>query len=425
MESFWEILVQPWALRALSAAAIVGIMCGVLGCFVVLRNMALIGDAIAHAILPGVVVAFFLLGYSVLGFFAGAVAAGIFTSLAIAWLQQNAFTRNDAAIGIVFTFMFSLGVIGISHLSRTQGVHLDLKDFLFGNVLGVSQDDLKLSIIMLLFTLLSVLAFYRYLFASTFQPTVAKTMGIPVKLMHYYIMLLLSFVVVASLRSVGVILVVAMLITPPSTAMLLHNRLKPVILISAAIGFVSAVGGMLIAMWLETVPGPAMAIVAAVIYLLAVFFAPEKGWAVRRMIRMRNRRIIMLEDVLKALYKQVAGKPFNEQSLHGTLKAEYRKHRPGLQRKGWIESGNGSVKLSESGRAHAMRLVSAHRLWETYLVRHFGLSPEQIHADAEKYEHLLTDEILDEMEKHLGFPAVDPHGSPIPSRKRDDKEEDG
>jgi len=417
MESFWEIIIQPWALRALAAAAIVGIMCGVIGCFVVLRNMALIGDAIAHAILPGVVVAFFLLGYSVLGFFAGAVLAGIFTSLAIAWLQQNAFTKNDAAIGIVFTFMFSLGVIGISHLSRTQGVHLDLKDFLFGNVLGVSPEDLRLTFVMLLFTLLSVFAFYRYLFASTFQPTVARTMGIPVKLMHYFLMLLLSLVVVASLRSVGVILVVAMLITPPSTALLLHNRLKPIILISACIGFASAVGGMLIAMWLETVPGPAMAVTAAMFYLTAVFFAPKKGWVIRQIVRRNNRKNIVLEDALKAIYKQVAGTAFQPSTLPDDLQNLYNENKQGLRRKGWLEKANGLFKLTESGRAHALRLVSAHRLWETYLVRHFGLTPEQIHQDAEKYEHLLTDELLDEMEKHLGFPAVDPHGSPIPDRR--------
>jgi len=130
MENFLDILQQEWAIRALLASSMVGLMCGVLGCFIVLRNMALIGDALAHAILPGVVVAFVIVGYSALGFFVGSVIAGLLTAAGITWIQHNVKTKNDAAIGIVFTAMFALGVIGISGVSR-EGVHLDLKDFLF------------------------------------------------------------------------------------------------------------------------------------------------------------------------------------------------------------------------------------------------------------------------------------------------------
>ena len=127
---------EEWAIRALIASSLVGLMCGVLGCFIVLRNLALIGDALAHAILPGVVVAFMVVGYSALGFFTGAFVAGLLTAFGITWIQHNVNTKNDAAIGIVFTAMFSLGIMGISRISRDQDVHLDLKGFLFGNVLG-------------------------------------------------------------------------------------------------------------------------------------------------------------------------------------------------------------------------------------------------------------------------------------------------
>ena len=138
-------LQEPWAFRALIASAMVGISCGVLGCFIVLRNMALIGDALAHAILPGVVVAFVLVGYSTIGFFAGSVIAGLLSAVFITWIQHNVKTKNDAAIGIVFTAMFSIGVIGISWISKNEGVHLDLKDFLFGNILGISNEDIYLT----------------------------------------------------------------------------------------------------------------------------------------------------------------------------------------------------------------------------------------------------------------------------------------
>ena len=203
MVELLEIFEQTWAMRALIASSMVGLMCGVLGCFIVLRNMAMIGDALSHAILPGVVFAFMVVGYSALGFFTGAVIAGLLTALGITWIQQNVKTKNDAAIGIVYTAMFSIGVMGISWISRNEGVHLDLKDFLFGNVLGVANEDLYLTAGITVYVILSILLFYRYLFITTFQPVIAQTMGISVRVIHYFLMLLLSFAVVASLQTVG------------------------------------------------------------------------------------------------------------------------------------------------------------------------------------------------------------------------------
>ena len=143
--SLLDYLEQPYFQRALLAAVMAGIACALLGCFMVLRNMALIGDALSHAILPGVVVGFMIAGHSLLAFFVGSVGAGLLAAVLIAWLQNRGGARNDAAIGIVFSAMFALGVIGISTLTRREGVHLDMKDFLFGNVLGIGRDDLILA----------------------------------------------------------------------------------------------------------------------------------------------------------------------------------------------------------------------------------------------------------------------------------------
>ena len=159
MQELFSILQETWAVRALLASSMVGVMCGILGCFIVLRNMSLVGDALAHAILPGVVVAFLLVGYSALAFFTGSVLAGLFTAVGITWIQHRVNTKNDAAIGIVFTAMFSLGVIGISYISRNQGVHLDLKDFLFGNVLGVADTDLLLTAMVTVYVVISIIVF--------------------------------------------------------------------------------------------------------------------------------------------------------------------------------------------------------------------------------------------------------------------------
>ncbi|WP_367390559.1 iron chelate uptake ABC transporter family permease subunit [Lewinella sp. LCG006] len=418
MIDLFHILQETWAVRALLASSLVGIMCGILGCFIVLRNMSLVGDALAHAILPGVVVAFLLVGYSTLAFFTGSVLAGLLTAVGITWIQHRVNTKNDAAIGIVFTAMFSLGVIGISYISRNQGVHLDLKDFLFGNVLGVADTDLMLTGLVTLYVILSVVVFYRYLFVSTFQPVVAETMGIPVRLIHYFLMLLLSFAVVASLQTVGVILVVAMLITPAATALLLSDKMERVIVLSAGIGLLSAVAGLVLAIILNTTPGPAIAVTATFFYLLVVMFAPKKGLVAKAIRRRQLKLRIDREDILKAIYRsaqkgQVASAELREKLDISLL--NWQRGIKQLRRHKWLE--NQGLKLTALGEESARRLVRAHRLWETYLATEVGLDKEQIHIDAERHEHLLPEAILSAVDEKLGYPQLDPHGSPIPRSK--------
>jgi len=420
MSTLFDILQQEWAIRALIASSLVGVMCGVLGSFIVLRNMSLVGDALAHAILPGVVFAFVLVGYSALGFFTGAVIAGLLTAVGITWIQHNVGTKNDAAIGIVFTAMFSIGVMGISWISRNEGVHLDLKDFLFGNVLGVANSDLYLTAGVTVYVVLSIMVFYRYLFVSTFQPVIAETMGIPVGLIHYFLMLLLSFAVVASLQTVGVILVVAMLITPASTALLLSNRLPVVIGLSAVIGLFAAVLGLLLAIIFDTTPGPAIAVTATLFYLVAVFFAPEKGLVFRFFRNRKLKHRIKLEDGLKEAYRLQQLGELTVDSLAGklgTTPTSLQQIVQILRAKGLLEKGD--LKLTSIGVGEAEKLVRAHRLWETYLVTKIGLNNEQIHEEAERYEHLLPEALLDAVDQELGFPSTDPHGSPIPGKQGD------
>ncbi|TXF90395.1 iron chelate uptake ABC transporter family permease subunit [Neolewinella aurantiaca] len=417
--SLFEILSEVWAIRAIVASSMVGLMCGVLGCFIVLRNMSLVGDALAHAILPGVVIAFLLVGYSALAFFAGAVVAGLVTAFLITWIQQRVKTKNDAAVGIVFTSMFSLGVILISRIARNDGVHLDLKDFLFGYALGVSDTDLLLTGLVMCYVLLSVAVFYRYLFASTFQDVVAQTMGIPVKLLHYFLMLLLSFAVVASLQTVGVILVVAMLITPAATALLISQRLSRVLWIAGFVGMLSAIIGMVVAVWLNTPPGPAMALVATMFYLLTVVFAPRRGLVAKAWYRLQRRRLTMKEDILKRVFRQnqkhgsADGKQIREELDLG--RTTWNRQITALRSKGLMEKSE--LRLTDGGKLLAIKMVRAHRLWETYLYQEVGLTPDQIHAEAERLEHLLTDDMLDRVDEELGYPEMDPHGSVIPSKQ--------
>ncbi|MEZ4774977.1 MAG: iron chelate uptake ABC transporter family permease subunit [Bacteroidia bacterium] len=419
MEKIIEVFQYDYAIRALYASAMVGIMCGILGCFIVLKNMSLIGDALSHAILPGVVAGFLLAGYSLLGFFTGSVVAGLLAAILITWIQRNVKTHEDAAIGIVFTSMFAIGVMGISWLTRQEGVHLDLKDFLFGNILGISDQDLWMTFSILLFTVLCVIVFYRYFFVTTFESVVAQTLGISVSTMHYFLMLLLSFAVVASLQSVGVILVVAMLITPASTAYLLTTRLQRMIVIAACTGLLSTTLGLLIAIFFETTPGPAMTVTATGLYLSAVLFSPHRGIVSRYVKRIKNRNRVLQEDILKQAVRLHEKKQLTPAALYQKIDINSWRLRNVLRKlrqQGNLTFTQGQLKLTDKGIEGGYALVRAHRLWETYLVKEMGLSEDQIHDNAEKYEHILTDALVDEVARSLGNPHTDPHGSPIPEK---------
>ena len=421
MNDILGILTEEWAIRALIASSLVGIMCGVIGAYMVLRNMSLIGDALSHAILPGIFIAFIIIGYSSTGFFIGTLIAALISAVIMTWIQGNIKTKNDAAIGIVFTFMFSLGVIGISYLNNQQGVHLDLKDFLFGTILGISNEDIYITILVTLFSLLSIIVFYRYLLISTFQPTIAATMGISVKAMHYFLMLLLSFAIVASLRTVGIILVVAMLITPSATALLLSNRLKNVLILSGVIGFLSAVLGLIIAIILNTTPGPAMCVVVTFFYFIAVFFSPKQGFVFKKLRKLKLESQIAKEDIIKAIYKIESLTSDKLHVLSNQLdisNSKLKKHLNTLAKNKQISHSNHEYRLTLKGKNTAESLVRAHRLWETFLVDKVGLSTDVIHEDAEKYEHLLDSELLDQLDAKLGYPTTDPHGSPIPNKMK-------
>lgn len=416
MNDLLEQLSSPWAIRAIITSSMVGITCGVLGAFIVLRNMSLIGDALAHAILPGIFIAFILVGYSTIGFFIGSVVAGIATAFGITWIQQYVSTKNDAAIGIVFTSMFAIGVMGISKISQ-RGVHLDLQDFLFGNVLGISNIDIWLTFGVMILVLSCISLFYKYFFITSFQETIAKTMGINVKLVHYFLMFLLSFAVVSALRSVGVILVVSMLITPAATALLLAVRLKNVLIISAIIGFASANIGLLVAILFDTNPGPAMAITVTSIYLLTVIFSPKKGLLFNFFRKIKTRNNIEQEDILKQAVKQGAKEQIDIPKIATILGISPQKIKTQIQRlasRDLLMKQNKGYILSEAGIQQANKLVRAHRLWESYLVEKIGMDQSEIHEEAERLEHHLSNSFLDEVDQSLGYPEKDPHGSPIP-----------
>ncbi len=260
--------------NAMIAAVLVGIVCGVIGCFIILRGMALMGDAISHAVLPGVAVAY-MLGFS---FFIGAVFTGVLTALGIGYISQNSRIKDDSAIGIMFTAAFALGVILIT-LRRGTGV--DLWHILFGNVLAVSQADLWMTFWIGILVLISVFLFYKQLLLSTFDPVMAVAVGLPTRLIHYSLMLLLSLVTVASLKTVGIVLVVAMLVTPGSTAYLLTNRLPVMLFLAAVFGVFSSITGVYFSYIYDFATGASIVVVASILFALSFIYSHKQSFLTR------------------------------------------------------------------------------------------------------------------------------------------------
>ncbi|HCN57860.1 MAG TPA: manganese ABC transporter permease [Exiguobacterium sp.] len=255
--------------KALVTSVMVGIICGVIGCFIILRGMSLMGDAISHAVLPGVAISY-LLG---INFFIGAVATGLLTALGIGFVSQNSRIKNDTAIGILFTSAFALGIILISFLRSSS----DLYHILFGNVLAVRPSDMWMTLAIGLLVLAAIFLFYKELLVTSFDPTMAAAYGLSTRLIHYLLMTMLTLVTVASLQTVGIILVVAMLITPAATAYLLTNRLSRMIFLSAGLGTISSVIGLYFSFTYNLSSGASIVLVATALFALVFIFSPRHG----------------------------------------------------------------------------------------------------------------------------------------------------
>jgi ABC-type Mn2+/Zn2+ transport system permease subunit len=285
MEFIQAVMEYNFLQKALLTSVMVGIICGVIGCFIVLRGMALMGDAISHAVLPGVAVSY-MLG---INFFFGAVLTGVLTAVGIGYVSQNSRIKNDSAIGIIFTAFFALGIILITFAKSSS----DLYHILFGNVLAVRSSDMWITLIIGIIILTAVYVFYKELLVSSFDPVMSAAYGLPIQLIHYFLMTLLTLVTVASLQTVGIILVVAMLITPASTAYLLTDRLWVMIYLSASFGAVSAIAGLYFSFIYNLASGAAIVLASALLFAIAFAFSPKQGVVWRSMRARRQRKMLI------------------------------------------------------------------------------------------------------------------------------------
>ncbi len=398
--------------QGLAAAVLVGVVCAIMGSFLLVKRWALLGDAISHAVLPGVAIAF-LLG---LPFFAGALVTGMLTALGIGFVERHTRLKQDAAMGLLFVSAFALGLAIISRIRSP----VDLFHVLFGNVLAVSRGDLALTAASGLLVVGVIAFLYKELLMWAFDPIMAESVGLPVRLLHYVMLLLTSLTIVASLQAVGIVLVIAMLIAPPATAILLTDRFHRMVPLAAGIGVHAAVVGLYLSYYLDVASGATMVLVSALLFGLAMALSPRRGLVSQALRRRRTAAEARATDYMKELFAHPADQPVPPEALAGRLRdspARARAATRHLSRLGLVEAHGGGVRLTAEGRRQAAHAVRTHRLWERFLVDRAGVPWEEVHAAADRMEHESTRAVTEALASAVGPQATDPHGAPIPTKE--------
>jgi manganese/zinc/iron transport system permease protein len=430
-------------------SALAAMSCALPGTFLLLRRQSMLGDALSHTALPGIVVAF-LLHYELKSrgwvvdesgatqhtfLFAGAVIAGLLTAFLTETVRKIGRVESSAALGVIYTSLFALGLL-FSRIWADE-VHIDADCILFGQIESCVFDTLdgtnipRAAVVngsVLALNLFLLVICFKELRISTFDPALAHSLGINSTVMHYSLMAITSVTLVAAFESVGSILVITVLVTPPAVAFLLCNRLKFMVLIALVVAALSAFGGQWLAMvtpsvfqWagFEKVDDASVsgmtAIACGLIFLAAFLFSPQKGLITHSVRQTFLSFRIASEDMLGVLYR-------NEETPSNAMLLSWRNNRLidrliarlalwRLCRQGLVTDKR---ELTDAGRDWAKKLVRSHRLWESYMARHFALPDDHLHETAHRVEHFLDEPILDEIEQELDGPGKDPHGRSIP-----------
>lgn len=416
-ELFIAPLTETYFQKALIGGSIVAIVAGVVGCLVVLKRMAFLGDALSHAMIAGVaggyLVMKLLFGFEAHapGMLLGSLIAAIATVALISFVSRISRVKEDTAIGIMYTGIFALGVVAVSIFRHY--IHIDLMHFIMGDILGVADSDLWVSAFVAAVVLTILILFFRHLQLATFDPVMAASIGLPVLLIDYVLTTCVSLVVVSAVSMVGVILVVGLLITPAATAYLLSDRLDRMMWLSALFGVTSVVGGLYLCVWLDSAGGGAIMLFCTFQFLVVLTVAPKYG-LFARWLRMRNlipQQIV--EDILTTILRYQKPTPIQtiQHYVHGGKTVQ--KALKQMTKDGLILVQNDDYTLTEDGEKEAKKVLRAHRLWETYLER-IGTPEEQLHAKAHKLEHISDENTVEYLDEKLGNPVRDPHGQSIP-----------
>jgi manganese/zinc/iron transport system permease protein len=420
--SVWENLLTFWRFDdqnvawVLLGSVLLGVSASVIGGFALLRKRALIGDALAHAALPGVMMAFLLLQTrDPWVMLLGAMLSSFAGFFLIDWLPKHTKIKADAALAITLSFFFALGLMLLSYI---QGLEVPNKSgldkILFGQAAAMTRDDIHLLLIVTVFVLINVLLFFHKFRLIAFNRQYAHTLGVKVNGYELLLALLIVLAVVVGLQLVGVVLMAAVLLTPAAAARFWSNQLARILIIAAALGALSAFISTHISYMAPAMPtGPWMVVSLSILFFISLLLAPHKGLLNRLRQRRQLGRKVAAENILRTLYKLLERKEFKATIFHhadiqtlrsidsDTLKTTLRL----LAKKDLVAISAQGVALTPAGLEQAGLLTHRHRLWENYLNQEVELDGAQAHKQAERIEHILTAAQAEQLEQEMAIRA--------------------
>ena len=417
---------------------LIGINCGLMGGYIVTRRLSMFGDTLSHAVLPGIAVGYsFTQSGSDWGLMIGATISGFVGVGVISLLKKFTKMKTDSAMGLVLSAFYALGICLITQLQQSAGGGMaNLENYLFGSLVSLSKSDLPPIFVSLGLVLITFTLFNKELLVSGFDPSFARSLGLPVDLIHFFIWALLAFCIVSSLQIIGVVLVSAMLIIPAATSLLIAHTMTRLLILSAMIGSLSGLLGCFFSFLTNRLPaGPTIILCSTFLFLAVLFFSPFRGIVPAWIMSRRRGQKIRIENTLKASYQVMEELSFSQESFSQSHLARRRRKSDGeierevdaLIRQGFatrvpqaIDLPNDlpaetMISLTPSGWEVACRMIRNHRLWELYLTKEASYPPDHVHDDAEKIEHIIGERTVRQLERILSNPRRDPHGKLIPS----------
>lgn len=416
---------DPNVLFVVLGTMILGAAAAIVGCFSFLRKRALVGDAIAHSILPGVCLAFMVSGsknpfYLIIGAF----ITGWLSLLLIDGITRTTKIKSDTAIGIILSVFFGVGILLLTSIQHSgNAAQAGLDKFLFGKAASLTKDDIYVFSSIAIVLVVVVVLFYKEFKLISFNPDYAKVIGLPVRFLEFLLATITVLAVAVGIQAVGVVLMAALLITPASGARFWTDKLSTMIFIATFFGSASGFLGSYISYIAPAMPtGPWIVMCLSIFTIGSIWFAPKTGMLSKFRVQKENNRKILIENVLKLFYH--LGERTNgfkdERSTTALLETrdlrikELQRGLNLLKQRHWVRKKGENWVITESGLTEAKRIIKLHRLWEMYLNQRLKLQPDHVHNDAEAIEHIITPQLEKELEKELNYPTKDPHESIIP-----------
>ncbi len=424
--AFAHLLADANVRAVLLGSLLLGAGAGAIGTFALLRRQALLGDALAHATLPGVCLAFLATGSKhPLVLLVGASITGWLGTRSVRAITQHTRIREDAALALVLSVFFGAGIVLLTHIQRTgAAAQAGLDKFLFGQAASLVQSDVWVLTGVTLALLATVVIAFKELQLLSFDEGFARSIGWPVGVLEGLLATLITLTVTVGLQLVGVVLMVALLLTPGVAARFWTDRLPIMLVLAALFGAIAGVMGASVSLLAPRMPtGPWTVVAITSIFAFSLLAAPRRGVLARAWRRRRLRKRTTEENALASLWRfgetvtdwtapQSAARLAAERGLSADVAL---RTLGALKRQGWVERATGDWRLTGPGRSRAEHIVRLHRLWELYLSERLNLPADHVHEEAETMEHLLTPELAAALEATLARPERDPHGRTIPT----------